>query len=160
MRNRSYLSRLTKRLARLFPPRSLYVPCLDEMKAQSIINLYRKLNDANIPIPLWYLSRRGSPTLFVKYIYKRDEFKVFVVEGRVVRIARKTRERSVRDPDWSFRKRCSGWVYSEYGYAPQIASLAERVVNRLGDKSLVVKILLTIREELLVLEVEKEEEND
>jgi glutathione synthase/RimK-type ligase-like ATP-grasp enzyme len=53
--------------------------------------------------------------LYTLYVKKRDEYRVFVVNGRVIRITQKRRRRSVENStvDYRVRNAGNGWVYCQ-----------------------------------------------
>ena len=50
--------------------------------------------------------------LYTKYVKKRDEYRVFVVDGECVRVTQKRRRRGV-DADGQVRNASNGWVYCQ-----------------------------------------------
>lgn len=68
--------------------------------------------------------------LYTKYVKKRDEYRVFVVNDTVIRITQK-RSRRGNDPDYRIRNASNGWVYCHEGVVtPQVVHWAGREAVR------------------------------
>lgn len=74
--------------------------------------------------------------LYVKYIPKREEYRVHVIKGQVVDTQRKARRSDIPDGqvNWQVRNHHNGFVYAREGlvHNPRIEAVAIQTVERLG----------------------------
>lgn len=72
--------------------------------------------------------------LYVEYIPKQDEYRIHVVNGRVIAKQRKARDRSNDDPDWRVRNHQNGFIFVREGFdtPDQVVTLAVGAVAALG----------------------------
>lgn len=96
--------------------------------------------------------------LYVEYIYKKDEFRVHVVGGRVEFIQRKARKLEVEDPNWEVRNLQGGFVFTHYSDGESanengLARISLSAVVALGLDFGAVDVVQDREGELFVLEV-------
>ena len=73
--------------------------------------------------------------LYTRYIKKKDEYRVHVIQGQVVDVQRKMRDRSVPDDqvDWQIRNLAGGFIFGREGLVPceRLANIAVAAVAAL-----------------------------
>ena len=65
--------------------------------------------------------------LYVKYIPKKDEYRVHVVDGQVIDFSRKARNRDIPDEEinWKVRNHDNGFIFMREGVEPPLKVLTE-----------------------------------
>lgn len=59
-----------------------------------------------------YLDHRNMGKLYTKYIPKKEEFRLHVVNNEVVDLQQKRRDTNYPNPNWSVRNRTNGFIYA------------------------------------------------
>ena len=73
--------------------------------------------------------------LYVKYVPKKEEYRVHVAFGKVIAVQRKARRLECENPNWQIRNHENGFVFihadPEMGYAEELGPLAVSAVEAL-----------------------------
>lgn len=73
--------------------------------------------------------------LYVKYVPKKEEYRVHVAFGKVIAVQRKARRKECPNPNWQIRNHENGFVFihadPEMGYAEELGPLAVSAVEAL-----------------------------
>ncbi len=106
----------------------------------------------------WNDITTGEIPLFVKYIPKRNEYRVHVVMGEVIDVRRKARRKDFNDDqiNWKIRNHENGFVFAKDGFEPEEEVLQEAVKAVLAaglDFGAVDVIYNNFRKKAYVLEI-------
>ena len=94
--------------------------------------------------------------LYVKYIPKKDEYRIHVAFGKVIHKQRKARNKDVENPDWRIRNHKNGFIFAvgDCNPHPSVVDSAIAAVNALSlDFGAVDVIWNEKKNEAYVLEV-------
>lgn len=62
-----------------------------------------------------YLDEIGRAKMFTRYIPKKDEFRIHVVNGEIIDVQQKKRNRDRNTPNWKIRNHSNGFIYAREG---------------------------------------------
>lgn len=96
--------------------------------------------------------------LYTKYVPKKDEFRIHIVNGKAIHIQRKARNKDVADDkvNWKVRNHANGFIFShiDVKVSPKAVQAAVEAVKALGlDFGAVDIIYNTLKDKFYVLEV-------
>ena len=92
--------------------------------------------------------------LYVKYVPKKEEYRVHVAFGHVIAIQRKARRLECENPNWQIRNHENGFVFVHIEPMGNLEDLAVGAVEALGLKIGAVDIIWNEKnDEFYVLEV-------
>lgn len=66
--------------------------------------------------------------LYVRYVPKRDEYRVHVLRGRVIAVQRKARRTDVEDPNWRIRNHANGFNFVRDGVVAPDDVIAQSIM--------------------------------